>query len=187
MGTNRQMPGIEAREYRQEDPSFGEGQAGAEASSAQAVPSFHWKWPDWEKTRIPLHKLEPFLTMGGRLHETCGWRLGLVTFFLVNAEKMHSNRAREILKRRGAMVEGVSARSKTVQGANRFMRRGFSACASEWKLICAAHNLLELWRALNKQRKGSLRSLSGMRGKRPPGRYVHQNCRRESVERLVRF
>ena len=75
-------------------------------------------------------------------------------------EKMHSDRAREILKRRGAMVEEVFGQIKTVQGANRFMRRGFSACASEWKLICAAHNLLKLWRALNKQRKGALPCLA---------------------------
>jgi hypothetical protein len=26
------------------------------------------------------------------------------------------------------------------------MRRGFDACASEWKLIAATHNLLKLWR-----------------------------------------
>ncbi|MDA8027906.1 MAG: transposase [Nitrospiraceae bacterium] len=104
-------------------------------------------------------------------------------------EKMHSDRAREILKRRGAMVEGVFGQIKTAQAANRFMRRGFSACASEWKLICAAHNLLKLWRALNKQRKGALPCLAPVRdeGKRPPGRYVHQNCRREAGERLVRF
>ncbi len=29
----------------------------------------------------------------------------------------------------------------------KFMRRGFEACAQEWKLICAAHNLLKLWRS----------------------------------------
>jgi len=44
-------------------------------------------------------------------------------------------------------VEPVFGQVKHVRGADRFMRRGKSACASEWKLICATHNLLKLWRA----------------------------------------
>ena len=68
-------------------------------------------------------------------------------------EKMQGDRAREILKRRGGIVEGVFGQIKTVQGTTRFMRRGLAACGSEWKLICAAHNVLKLWRAVNKKRK----------------------------------
>ena len=79
-------------------------------------------------------------------------------------EKMHSDRAREILKRRGAMVEGVFGQIKTVQGATRFMRRGLAACASEWKLICAAHNFLKLWRAMNKKRKEAIPCLTSVPG-----------------------
>jgi len=75
-------------------------------------------------------------------------------------EKMHRDRAGEILKRRGAMVEGVFGQIKTVQGATRFMRRGIAACASEWKLICAAHNLLKIWRALTKRRKEAIPCLA---------------------------
>jgi|GEM_PF-6500405 len=36
---------------------------------------------------------------------------------------------------------------KSVRGVTAFMRRGFEACAQEWKPICATHNLLKLWRA----------------------------------------
>ena len=36
---------------------------------------------------------------------------------------------------------------KDVRGFDRFMRRGFEACRSEWSLVCATHNLLKLWRA----------------------------------------
>ena len=75
-------------------------------------------------------------------------------------EKMQGDRAREILKRRGGMVEGVFGQIKTVQGATRFMRRGLSACASEWKLICTAHNFLKLWRAVNKKRKEAISCLA---------------------------
>ena len=73
---------------------------------------------------------------------------------------MRSDRAREILKRRGAMVEGVFGQIKTVCGATRFMRRGLAACASEWKLICTAHNFLKLWRAVSKKRKEAISCLA---------------------------
>ena len=75
-------------------------------------------------------------------------------------EKMQGARAREILKRRGGMVEGVFGQIKTVQGVTRFMRRGLVACGSEWKLICAAHNVLKLWRAVNKKRKEAISCLA---------------------------
>jgi len=75
-------------------------------------------------------------------------------------EKMHSDQAREILKRRGTIEEGVFGQIKTVQGATRFMRRGLSACASEWKLICTAHNFLKLWRAVSKKRNLAISGLA---------------------------
>jgi hypothetical protein len=31
--------------------------------------------------------------------------------------------------------------------ADRFLRRGLSACNCEWRLLAATHNLLKLWRA----------------------------------------
>ncbi|MDP7281984.1 MAG: transposase [Candidatus Poribacteria bacterium] len=36
---------------------------------------------------------------------------------------------------------------KVVRRIDKFMRRGFEACRSEWSLICATHNLLKLWRS----------------------------------------
>jgi hypothetical protein len=63
---------------------------------------------------------------------------------------MKTDRSKAILKRRGAMVEAVFGQIKTVRGAVRFMRRRMRACASEWKLLCATHNLLKLFRALTK-------------------------------------
>ena len=51
-----------------------------------------------------------------------------------------------LYKRRGAIVEPVFGQMKEVRGVRRFRRRGFAACASEWQLICATHNLLKLWR-----------------------------------------
>jgi hypothetical protein len=44
-------------------------------------------------------------------------------------------------------IEPVFGQVKIIQGGGRFMRRGLRACAAEWKLLCATHNLLKLWRA----------------------------------------
>jgi hypothetical protein len=44
------------------------------------------------------------------------------------------------------MVEPVFGQIKEARGARRFSRRGLRACDAEWKLICATHNLLKLWR-----------------------------------------
>ena len=48
--------------------------------------------------------------------------------------------------RRQPMVEPVFAHTKVIRRADRFQRRGFAACRSEWRLIAATHNLLKLWR-----------------------------------------
>ncbi|HEV8638406.1 MAG TPA: transposase [Chloroflexota bacterium] len=48
--------------------------------------------------------------------------------------------------RRSVIVEPVFGQIKEIRGIRRFRRRGFGACASEWRLICAGHNLLKLWR-----------------------------------------
>lgn len=50
-------------------------------------------------------------------------------------------------KLRGQTVEPTFGQIKTALGHDRFSRRGFSACESEWGLICSAHNLLKLWRS----------------------------------------
>lgn len=61
--------------------------------------------------------------------------------------KLLTKRGRSLYKKRGQMVEPVFGQIKTCQGIQKFIRRGFQACAQEWKLICATHNLLKLWRS----------------------------------------
>jgi transposase len=51
-----------------------------------------------------------------------------------------------VYRRRSAIVEPVFGQIKEVRAIRRFRRRGYAACASEWRLICATHNLLKLWR-----------------------------------------
>jgi hypothetical protein len=52
-----------------------------------------------------------------------------------------------VYRRRQQMIEPVFANTKWIRGIDRFQRRGLQACAAEWKLIAASHNLLKLWRA----------------------------------------
>lgn len=61
--------------------------------------------------------------------------------------KLLTERGRRLYKLRGQTVEPVFGQIKDVRGFDRFMRRGFDACRSEWSLICATHNLLKLWRS----------------------------------------
>jgi hypothetical protein len=53
-------------------------------------------------------------------------------------------KARYALRRQ--TVEPVFGQIKEHRGARRFLRRGLAACDAEWKLLCATHNLLKLWR-----------------------------------------
>ena len=51
-----------------------------------------------------------------------------------------------LYRRRQQIVEPVFAHTKFLRRIDRFKRRGLAACAAEWKLIAATHNLLKLWR-----------------------------------------
>ena len=52
-----------------------------------------------------------------------------------------------LYRRRQQIVEPVFAHTKVIRRSDRFLRRGFTACQAEWKLIATTHNLLKLWRA----------------------------------------
>jgi len=56
-----------------------------------------------------------------------------------------SGRARYRLRK--AVVEPVFGQIKEVRGIRRFRLRGLQRASGEWKLICATHNLLKLWRS----------------------------------------
>jgi hypothetical protein len=62
------------------------------------------------------------------------------------AAKLQSEDGKARYAKRKQTVEPVFGQLKERQGARGFMRRGLRACAAEWKLLCATHNLLKLWR-----------------------------------------
>jgi len=61
--------------------------------------------------------------------------------------KLLTKRGKRLYSKRGQMIEAVFEQIKEVRRMRRFIRRGLSACASEWKLMCATHNLLKLFRS----------------------------------------
>jgi Transposase DDE domain len=52
----------------------------------------------------------------------------------------------ELYAKRQGMIEPVFAGTNFNRRFDRFLRRGRSACRSEWRLITATHNLLKLHR-----------------------------------------
>jgi len=60
--------------------------------------------------------------------------------------KLLTKRGRTLYKLRGQIVEPVFGQIKAARDCGTFMRRGLEAAQSEWRLICATHNLLKLFR-----------------------------------------
>ena len=60
--------------------------------------------------------------------------------------KLLTKRGKSLYKLRSQIVEPVFGQIKS-RGCATFMRRGLEAVRSEWRLICATHNLLKLFRS----------------------------------------
>ena len=63
------------------------------------------------------------------------------------ARRLGTKRGKAKYKLRSQSVEPVFGQIKAGMGIFGFLRRGLSAVRSEWKLICACHNLMKLFRA----------------------------------------
>ena len=68
------------------------------------------------------------------------------TLTTASIAKLDTPRGRRIYKKRSAAIEPVFAQIKHNRRIRTLSRRGLEAANSEWKLICATHNLLKLWR-----------------------------------------
>ncbi|WP_328522690.1 IS1182 family transposase [Kribbella sp. NBC_00359] len=60
--------------------------------------------------------------------------------------KLDTPRGRKTYKKRAAIIEPVFAQIKHNRKIRDLSRRGLAAVDSEWKLICATHNLLKVYR-----------------------------------------
>jgi Transposase DDE domain len=72
-----------------------------------------------------------------------GWDGGRYAFM---RNVLSTDRGRELYGKRQTTIEPVFANTKFNRRIDRFLRRGISACPSEWRLISATHNLLKLHR-----------------------------------------
>lgn len=61
--------------------------------------------------------------------------------------KLRTPEGRAVYKMRKAIVEPVFGQIKEGRGFRRFLLRGRAKVEAEWKLICATHNLLKLFRS----------------------------------------
>ena len=90
--------------------------------------------------------------------------------------KLTTQRGRRLHEQHRWMIEPVYGDIKENRGIRRFQRRGFDACAGEWKLIAATHNLRKLYR--HRQTRRSPRP-SG----RPSPRRRPSSCQPRPTER----
>ncbi len=61
--------------------------------------------------------------------------------------KLRTPEGRAVYQQRKTVVEPVFGQIKEQRGFRRFLLRGLANVAAEWKLICATHNLLKLFRS----------------------------------------
>ena len=61
--------------------------------------------------------------------------------------KLRTAEGRAVYKLRKAVVEPVFGQIKEQRGFRRFLLRGLASVEGEWKMICATHNLLKLFRS----------------------------------------
>ena len=62
-------------------------------------------------------------------------------------QKLKTETGRGLYKMRKAIVEPVFGQIKAARGIRAFLLRGLEKVQAEWKLICATHNLLKMFRA----------------------------------------
>jgi transposase len=62
-------------------------------------------------------------------------------------QKLKTEAGQALYKMRKAIVEPVFGQIKAARGIRAFLLRGIEKVSAEWKLICATHNLLKMFRA----------------------------------------
>ena len=62
-------------------------------------------------------------------------------------QKLKTETGQAVYKMRKAIVEPVFGQIKAARSIRAFLLRGLDKVHAEWKLICATHNLLKLFRS----------------------------------------
>jgi transposase len=66
--------------------------------------------------------------------------------------KLRSATGKALYAARKHIVEPVFGITKSARGLRRFLLRGLEKVSAEWQLICLTHNLLKIWRRINRAR-----------------------------------
>ena len=100
-----------------------------------------------------VHGLDPFIATGRLKHSATaapaprGRIPKQATAKQRMARKLRTKKGRLAYARRKTIVEPVFGQIVTVQNGRRLLLRGRDAARAEWRLHCACHNLLKLFRA----------------------------------------
>jgi transposase len=62
------------------------------------------------------------------------------------AQKVKTEKGRELYARRKVIVEPVFGQIKETRGFRQFSLRGLEKVNGEWRLVCLTHNLIKIWR-----------------------------------------
>ena len=61
--------------------------------------------------------------------------------------KLLTKKGRQTYRNRGSTIEPIFGHIKEERSLREFLLRGIDKARAEWKLICATHNILKLWRS----------------------------------------
>ena len=75
---------------------------------------------------------------------------------MADARELSSPEGRAIYARRKVLPEPVFATIKRALGFRRFSLRGLAKVPFEWAIVCTAHNILKLFRALGPLRLAAI-------------------------------
>lgn len=101
-------------------------------------------------------KTEPFIAVANEFKEKQRGRRGAaprgrrpkgLTAKQRMERKLLTKRGKRIYRNRGSTVEPVFGHIKGERGLREFLLRGIGKVRAEWRLICATHNILKLWRS----------------------------------------
>ena len=105
-----------------------------------------------ESAKQPERRLEAFIATERQKHgERQGCARGPIPKGATRVERMkrklETKAGAAIYAARKGIVEPVFGQIKQARGFRRFSLRGFEKVQAEWALVCAAHNLLKMYRA----------------------------------------
>jgi transposase len=99
---------------------------------------------------LELRRIDAYIATGRERHHQGGIDPGGLPrkpFRTAMRDKLQTDRGRAVYRLRKCMTEPVHGQIKQARGFRQFLLRGEANVQAEFTLVCAAHNLLKLWKA----------------------------------------